>query len=119
MHLLKRWMLQLADFGPSRVVITGIPLPGSKIMNLGLSVHDGQFREVIVDQIPARYPGTGDAFASVLTGALLKQVDLMDAMKMAAEFVESCIKFTHEAGTPVREGVLLEPMLPRLYRSLN
>ncbi len=116
---LGKWALQLADFGPSQVVITGIPLPNSKIMNLGYDRKDNRTWEVIVDHVPVRYPGTGDAFASVLTGALLKQVDLMDAMKMAAEFVESCIKFTHEAGTPVREGVLLEPMLPRLCRSLN
>ena len=60
------------------------------------------------------YPGTGDIFASVLVGRLLKGDSLPVAMKQAADFVAVAIKTTFDAEIPTREGVLLESVLPNL-----
>jgi len=113
---MKSWLVALASFGPRAVVITGIPLTGNRIMNLGYNSTIGGFTEVISTLVPAKYPGTGDIFASVLLGSLLQGHSLAAAMNTASAFVELGIKTTFLAGTPPREGVLLEAVLPWLYR---
>ncbi len=69
---------------------------------------------VVAPRVPEHYPGTGDIFTSVLTGALLSGQSLMAAVSRAAAFVYDCMAITHAAGTPAREGVLLERALPKL-----
>ncbi|SFM04316.1 pyridoxamine kinase [Pelosinus propionicus] len=113
---MKNWLLDLADFGPSKVVITGIPYVNNKILTLGYDRSQDTFCEVYSDYIPAKYPGTGDIFASVLVGALLQQDCLSAAMEQAAEFVRLSIQTTFAAQTPPREGVLVEKVLPWLCR---
>ena len=111
---MKKWLMRLADLGPSIVVMTGIPLNKEKIVNIGYDRKKGSYWEVSNDYIPAHYPGTGDAFASVLIGGLLKGDSLPSAMTQAADFVGMAIKGTFDAGTNPREGVLLETVLPWL-----
>ena len=69
---------------------------------------------VIAPRVPAQFPGTGDIFTSVLTGTLLNGQELSDAVRRAAAFVADCMRNTVRAGTPTREGVLLEQTLPLL-----
>ena len=69
---------------------------------------------VIAPRLPGHFPGTGDVFTSVLTGALLSGQNLPQATCRAAAFVSRCMRDTVAAGTPVREGVLLEQALPHL-----
>lgn len=112
--LLNDWLIRLAALGPAVVVMTGIPLADKKIMNIGYDRRIGSFWQVISEYIPAKYPGTGDIFASVLAGALLSEYTVEQAMKLAADFVAMAVKTTFEAGTPSREGVLIELVLPWL-----
>jgi pyridoxine kinase len=83
-------------------------------MNIGYERESGSFCEVANDFIPVSYPGTGDIFASVLAGALLRENSLPQAMWQAVDFVSHCIQATFQARTPVREGVLLEAALSKL-----
>ena len=106
------WLVRLAEMGPPQVVITGVPLSGDKIANLGYDLYTNQFWQFTSDRIPARYPGTGDIFASVLLGKLLGGSVLPDAITRASEFISAAIQDTFAAGTPTREGILLEKMLP-------
>lgn len=118
--ILKEWLVRLSGFGPSVVIMTGIPLGNGYLLNLGYeksSAGTGDYWEVVSEQIPARYPGTGDIFASILAGALLCKHTVPQAMKLAAEFVAVAIKNTYEAGAPTREGVMLENLLPQLVRA--
>lgn len=112
--ILHDWLVRLGEFGPSVVVMTGIPLTDKKIMNIGYERSTGAFWEVLSEYIPAKYPGTGDIFASILLGALLAKQTVPKAMQLAAEFVGLAVKLTYEAGTPAREGVLLEKAMPWL-----
>lgn len=66
---------------------------------------------VVAPRVPGTYPGAGDIFTSVLTGALLRGEVLPAAVRRAAAFVSRCMVYTHEAGAPTREGVLLERCL--------
>lgn len=111
---LRQWLIRLSDFGPPTVVVTGIPLMQQQILTMGYERQTGCFWQVVSAYIPARYPGTGDIFASIMTGALLHKLSLPKAMQLAADFVVAAIEATFTAGTPAREGVLLESVLPWL-----
>ena len=102
------WLRRLSDLGPAQVVVTGIPLPDHKIANLGFDRATGQSWQFVNDLIPARYPGTGDVFASVLLGRLLAGFSLPAAIRDAADFVASAVRLSVASGAPRREGILLE-----------
>ena len=58
--------------------------------------------------------GTGDVFASVLTGGLMRGDSLRDAAAQAVDFIHACAVRTVDQGLPLREGVDFEPLLGRL-----
>lgn len=115
--VIKDWLAALSDLGPGTVIMTGVPVRGGSLLNIGFERETGHYWEVVSKHIPAHYPGTGDIFASVLAGSLLGRYSLPDAMLKAAQFVEHAIKVTFAAGTPAREGVLLERVLPWLCQT--
>ncbi len=95
------------------VVITGVP--GEK--SVSVLIYDrntGLSYKIENPYIHSPYPGTGDLFTSVLTGALLSGKELPDAAGKAADFVFTAIKTAKECGVPVREGVPMELLVPRL-----
>lgn len=117
------WLRELSGMGPEQVVITSVPLcsgvTGEDDAPGGLSViaydrgHD-TFWRVDAPCLPVHYPGTGDAFASVLTGCLLQGDSLPVAVDRAAQFATLAIQASLGYGLPSREGVLLERVLPTL-----
>ena len=68
-------------------------------------------------QEPAQFPGTGDLFASVVLGALLRGESLEQATQSAAGFVQHCVAHTLAEGTSILEGVQFEPLLGELMRA--
>ena len=116
-ELLEPWLVKLSELGPRQVVITGVPLPDQQVANLSYDRITGHFHHCTSNLIPVRYPGTGDIFASVLLGALLRGAALPDAVESAGSFVFSAVARTYAAGAPAREGVLLEPSLKSLLEA--
>ena len=110
---------KMSHFGASQIVITGIPC-GDDIGTYGLDVTketDGTFFHRAVRQ-PKSFPGTGDIFASVLLGALMRGDDLYTATRAAADFVGEVIAYSQNCGEPTRDGVLLEPLLGKLAKGV-
>lgn len=106
----KSWLARLCE--RVRVaVITGVPLAEGVMANVGCDREQGGFWRVDCDYVPASYPGTGDIFASVLTGGLLSGDSLPIAMDRATVFTQITIKNTYSYGLEARNGVLFEPSL--------
>ena len=108
-------MKRLVDKGAKRVVVTGM----SEGEQLGAGFYDGVTGEsgfIFHRRVPAYFPGTGDLFTSVLTGALLGRecCTLASAVEKAANFVMECADYTMRQGTPNLEGVQFEKLLGRL-----
>ena len=84
----------------------------------GFAVKEGEtIREYRQRKVPGRYFGTGDLFAAVLTGKLLRGASLRDAACMAGGFTSEAVKLTYE--TDKRSyGLKYEPLLHRLGGSL-
>lgn len=106
----KSWLARLCD-RVKITVITGVPLSEGIIANIGCDSENGGFWRVDCDYVPANYPGTGDIFAAVLTGALLKGDSLPIAMDRATAFTQIAVKNTYSYGLEQRNGVMFEPSL--------
>ena len=111
---LRAWLERLSLDGRRSVVLTGVSLrPGA----IGAGCFDratGRTCFAMARQEPAQFPGTGDLFASVVLGAMLRGEPLETAAQRAAEFVQRCAAHTLALGTPVLEGVQFEPLLGEL-----
>lgn len=75
---------------------------------------DSRVHTVQTDRVPREFHGTGDVFASVLTGALVQGASLTEAARAAVDFVKLCAERTAAQGLPMREGVDFEPLLGTL-----
>ena len=84
------------------------------VVNIGYDRDTGSFWRVRYENVPVGYPGTGDLFASVVVGALLKGDSLPIAMERATRFLELTIKTTFSYSSDPRFGVMLENTLPWL-----
>lgn len=115
-NIIKSWMIKLAKMGPKIVIITSVPeIHNDKITNVvAYNKEDNVFWKVSCKYIPASYPGTGDAFTSVLIGSLLQGDSLPIALDRGVQFITACIKASYGFNYPKREGVLLEKVLETL-----
>lgn len=110
MQKIKSYLVRLSELGPKIVVITSVFSYG-KAYNVGYDREHSKFWRIPYNMINARYPGTGDVFASVLTGSILRGDSLPIAMNRATAFLERAIKTTYSYSTDTREGIMLESCL--------
>ncbi len=109
---IKKMARQLADMGPARIVITSVPDGPGRTSVLAYERDASRFWKVGCTYVPAQYSGTGDTFASVLTGALLQGDSLPVALDRAVQFVSLCVR--HTFGHESLGGIRLEKALPSL-----
>lgn len=111
----KSMLARLCEKGPNCAVITGAQLADGRMANLGFDRERGSYWLVQCDYMPVSYPGTGDMFASVLVGGVLRGESLAVAMARATGFLERTIKSTFSYSTDPRFGVMFERELHLLY----
>ena len=101
----------LSQGGSRSVVITGVsPAPG-QVGAAWFDRQSGRSGTFAGAKAEGEWPGTGDLFASVLTGGLVRGEPPEDSVGRAVDFVRACVERTAAMGTPVREGVAFEPLL--------
>lgn len=113
----KSFLARLAEKGPKTVVITSVELADGTRCNVGFDKERSSFWKVPYQYVPASYNGTGDAFASVLIGAILKGDSLPIAMNRATGFLELAVKTTYSYSSDPRCGVMLEACLSWLIQN--
>lgn len=109
----------LREMTQASVVLTGISPEEGK---LGAAVYDretGQTACPAAPHMPGSYHGTGDVYASALTGAYLAGKTLVQAAQIAADFTQQSIVETLPLGLETRYGVCFERALPQLLRALE
>ena len=97
--------------GRRSVVLTGASTAPQLTGAMCFDARTGRTEAVQTRRVPQEFHGTGDVFASVLTGALVQGATLPDAARQAVDFVRACAERTARAGIPMREGVEFEPLL--------
>ena len=112
----RRIVESLSLEGKRSVVLTGVSLSPATIGAACFDAGTGRTDFVQSPREKREFTGTGDVFASVLTGALVQGRSLLEAAGEAADFVSRCAHRTAEEGLPRREGVDFEPLLWTLHR---
>ena len=97
--------------GRRSVVLTGASGEPGTTGAVCFDAATGRTGAVLTERVPREFHGTGDVFASVLTGALVQGADLFAAARRAVEFVRVCGERTAAQDLPMREGVDFEPLL--------
>ena len=118
----KEWAYELSEKGPKTVIITSVPdIKNRKITSvIAYNKSDKRYWKVSCDYLPAVYPGTGDAFTSVIVGALLQGDSLPIALDRAVDFVSMGVRSTFGYSEYNNmEGFLLEKVLGCLSSSAH
>ncbi len=107
---------KLCNMGANSVVITGID-NGQTLSNLVYENNTGTL--VSTPKSKKVFSGTGDLFASIVTGMLLNNNSLEKSVEVAANYIYNCIEYTIQLNSHITEGVVFEPLLKKLGDNLN
>ena len=110
---------KFAALGARRIVLKGISFDEKK---LGIACYDSESQKTtwyFHEKMPQNFHGTGDIFASVLTGALVRDFSLDRACRLAADFVVEAIKATLSHKDYNWYGVDFESVLHLLTSQLS
>jgi len=118
---IKEWILTLSAKGAQIVIITSVPEYNSKDVTsvIAYNKKGERFWKVSCNYLPANYPGTGDAFASVITGSLLQGDSLPIAMDRAVKFTSMGVRATFGYDYDTKNGILLERILDTLVAPIQ
>lgn len=112
-------MLQsLLDLGPENALVTSMPVENG-VANVCMRRGDKGYYQCAYPMLPCQYPGTGDLFASALTGAMVMGERLDAAMDRASRTVYRAVRDTFALGTEIRAGVQLELSLTSIWDDLD
>lgn len=113
----KEWLIQLAEKGPEIVIITSVAFKNEdgKTSVLAWNKRDKRMWKVSCEYLPAEYPGTGDAFTSIILGCLLQGDSLPIALDRAVQFISLGIRATFGYEYDTRQGIVLERILQALH----
>lgn len=107
---------KLLSLGAKSVVITGA-IVGDRIHNVVLENEHATPVVMSSALVTPCYAGTGDVFASVVCGGLMRGDALPQAVKFAGDFVAKVTAFTQQNGGAVTDGVMFEPFIGDLCQT--
>ena len=120
--------IKLSDLGAQKVILKGIEfseeqksVKGTK-EKIGILCYDSlseKFCWYFHKKMPQNFHGTGDIFASVLTGGIMRGLPLENAASLAADFVAASIKATLSHPDYNWYGVDFESCIPYLLKRLE
>ena len=114
---IKKLIAHLLPFTNGKIVVTGIHISENE---LGTAVWDnGAFSMISREKYDVVYSGTGDTFASALTGALMRKHSLYEAAEIASDFVIDCIKKTLALSGDRNYGVNFELCLEDYLKKIK
>ena len=119
---------KLAALGANQVVLKGVEFAEDQkdfkgvAGKIGIVAYDAltdTFTSYFHKKMPQSFHGTGDIFASVLTGALMRGLSLQKSYSLAADFVVESIKETLSHDNYNWYGVDFEAAFPYLIQRLG
>lgn len=116
---IKEMLVKLTELGCGTAVLTGVSFCKEK---LGVAAYDsknGEFFFYFNERISESFHGTGDVFASAFLGALMKDKDVRDSLRIATDFTVESIKATLCNSSDRKYGVNFEERIPYLLSLLD
>ena len=116
---IKELLGKLAKLGSKIVVLTGVSLSEGKTGVYGLDTESGEYFIYQNDHVDAAYHGTGDIFASVVVGSLVRGLSKEKAFALAADYTADTIRETLNNPKKPWYGVDFEATIPQLVSRLT
>lgn len=116
---IKNILKKLAALGAQKIVLKGVQFEEDKIGVVSYDSASDSFDWYFHKKMPVSFHGTGDIFASVLTGALMRGLTLQESYTLAADFVVESIKETLSHENYNWYGVDFEAAFPYLLKRLE
>ncbi len=116
---IKSVLKKLTRLGAKKAVLTGVTFDKK---NLGVYAYDSEKDEYLSyfrELLPKSFHGTGDIFASALTGAITIGKDFLSALKIAVDFTVLSIDLTIKNPTHEWYGVEFERAFPQLMQAIK
>ena len=114
MEEVEEWLRRLSLDGKRSVVVTGVSFTPKALGAGCLDCRSGKIRFAMAPLEPGHFFGTGDLFAAVLLGSLLRGETLSESTARAVDFIQKSVARTLAVGTPMLDGVQFEPLLREL-----
>ncbi|MDU1307010.1 MAG: pyridoxamine kinase [Clostridium perfringens] len=113
---IKEYLVGLGDLGPKISIITSVTSSrGNEYIDTVLyDREEKMFYTYSNKRINAFYCGTGDAFASLLIGWILRGESIEKALEKSCNFIAEAIEYSEKFDYPPNEGILLESLLYKL-----
>lgn len=105
---------RLSGTGARKIVVTGLHAGAEGLYVCGFDSIRGDFFDYGFPRVKKDYPGTGDLFASVLLGTLLRGESFEESVHAAADFTSCVMRYSSHFATAEREGVAFEAFLGEL-----
>ena len=109
---------KLLELGCKTAVLTGVSFEPGRLGAAYLD-RDGKEFTYFTKWCEQSYHGTGDIFASTVTGALMRGLNLGDALTIAADYVVACIEQTAASESGRWYGAEFEPVIPKLCQMVE
>lgn len=109
-----QWYKNLDLYKIKGAVITNIPISNQE--EIGIVITDKDKVDLLsFKKCSKSFHGTGDIFAAVFCGSLLQGDTILRACERAHTFVVECLVESERYEYDRREGVILEPLLKKLF----
>lgn len=109
----------LTGLGAKKAVLTGISFRPDELGVMAYDSENDEFCSYSGEKIDGYYHGTGDVFASACVGALMNDLPLIDALRIATDYTCECIRLTPNDSRDKVFGVNFEKAIPMLIHSLG
>ena len=112
----KEYAIALSNLGVNKVIITSV-LDKRDINAISTIAYDKEkdkFIKIKNKRINASYPGTGDAFTSILIGSILQGKTFNEAIEKSCGFLQRAIEYSNNFDYPKNQGILLEKILKEI-----
>ncbi len=101
---IQNYLRALTELGCNTAVITGIRNGDKQHGAVAYDKKTDKFYSVFREHVPEQMHGTGDIFASVLSGALVRGASISQALSIAVNFTSDAIAVTLEDDTHQPNG---------------
>ncbi len=104
---------RLSSRGPEKIVVSGLVLDEKTLGNFVF--QRGQAARMLTrEKIGPYRSGTGDVFASIITGCAVRGEDFVASVEKASEYITKTIRRTVELDIPTTDGICIEEYLTDL-----
>ncbi len=109
----------LTDLGPRYAALTGVVLEKGRVGVMSYDRDTKTFFHYDRECLPVNFHGTGDIFASTLTGAMTRDMTVEEALTLAVDFTVESMMLTMRDPHHNTYGVNFEEAIPMLIDRLR